>query len=255
MAQASPQLPHTSSRLIRFLNDLAISEVSVSHKHFTARLAQLIDLSDSITLSTTHSRLKTTVFERAPVSIEAVKAQFLKVQTSLVQFIVNSFTAGTGPGLIKLPAAVAYSGDAATTAYQPYQRFYAAHQRQIDLKVRKLQSLIRDSASGISPELAQLCVLDSTLGDMLADHARKCFGVIPKLLERRFEHLLLENAQALSQADELEDAWKQTLEQFCTEIRGLLLAETETRLLPVLGLIEAINEATDNEAPTTIVTT
>lgn len=253
MAQASPQLPQTGSRLIRFLNDIAVSEVGVSHKHFTARLAQLIDLSDSITLSTTHSRLKTMVFEREPVSVEGVKAEFLRVQTSLVQSVVNSFT--LGPSRIKLPATVAYSAQSATTACEPYQRFYAAHQRQIDLTVRKLQSMVRDSASGLSPELAQLSALDATLGDMLADHSRKCFGVIPKLLEQRFEHLLLENQQGLSHAGELEYAWKQTLEQFCTEIRGLLLAETETRLLPVLGLIEAINEASDHDAPTTIVTT
>ena len=42
---------------------------------------------------------------------------------------------------------------------------------------------------------------------------------------------------------------EKVLEQFCAQLRELLLAEIETRLLPALGLIEAINQNSDRNSP------
>ncbi len=56
MTQALPQVSLGSSRLVRFLTDLSVSDTQVSHRQFTERLGQLIDFSDSINLSAAHAR-------------------------------------------------------------------------------------------------------------------------------------------------------------------------------------------------------
>ena len=56
MTQAQPQIPATASRLVRFLAELVDTNTTITHKHFTERLGQLIDFSDSVALSAAHAR-------------------------------------------------------------------------------------------------------------------------------------------------------------------------------------------------------
>ena len=60
--------------------------------------------------------------------------------------------------------------------------------------------------------------------------------MIPQLLEKYFDRLLQQN----------QGQWQQVHQQLCSKMQELLLAEIEARLLPVLGLIEATNEHSDN---------
>ena len=242
MAQAQLQLPQNGSRLIRLVTDLTTSNRYETHKHFTERLAQLIDLSDSIALASAHHTIETMTFEPKAVTTEAVNGDFLETRRVITQSVSNSFLPDPGPGRIKLPDALTNTGEDAASACEPYLVFYAAHQGQIGLQIQRLQSRTREAATGLAPGLARLCVLDKTLGDPLAVHSRKIYGVIPRRLgihfQQRFEECRLRTADQADQAD----CWMELHEQFCTEMRGLLLAEIETRLQPVLGLIEAINE-------------
>ena len=237
MTQASPHLTPGVSRLVRALNELQVADDTVSHKQFGQRLAQLIDLADSINISSAHGKLRSMAFEPVTGSNEAIKQEFLRARTALIEPVIKSFDPASGHSRLKLPlpeeptAAVDKAHAAA-----PYLSFYTAHQRQIDVKVQRLQILVRDAVAGLSPELAQLCALDTALGDTLVVHSRKFFAVIPQLLEQYFDRLLQQN----------QGQWQQLHQQLCSKMQELLLAEIEARLLPALGLIEATNEHSDN---------
>jgi len=241
MTQNPPQLSLNASRLVRFLSDLAVSNVEISHEHFSERLGSLIDLSGSIKLSEAHSKLSRLAFELTTDSTETVKASFLRVRASIVQSIIKSFIPGGPPSRIRLPKPKVGGSTEKTVAYEPYLKFYVAHQIDIHSRVQSLQSQVREAVSGLSPELAQLSALDAAVGDALAVRSRDFFAIVPRLLEKRFKQLHDEQQQDANNPD----SWLQAgggLEQFCSEMRGLLLAELEVRLQPVLGLVEAVNE-------------
>ncbi len=231
--------PVTGSRLVRALSDLAVSDVQVSHRHFARRLGRLIDLSDSISLSSVHGEMKNAHFEAGPASGEAITAEFLRVRNGLVSTIVKSFSPGQSRVRIRFPRAESDAPDAGGSGYEPYGKFYAAHQRDMEFKIQQLQGQVRGVAAGASPQLAQLASLDKALGDTLQVHTRKFFASIPRLLSRRFEHLL-------SDYDNRTDTWGQLMQLFSRDVQGLLLAEVETRLLPTQGLIEALHTTSES---------
>jgi hypothetical protein len=101
---------------------------------------------------------------------------------------------------------------------------------------------VRESVSGFSPALAQLAALDTALGDPISAHTRRIFAVVPRLLQKRFEFLIEQYRQASAGNQREQNLWHQTHAQFRSDMQGLLLAEIDTRLLPVLGLIEALDE-------------
>ena len=234
-----------SSRLIRFLSQWELANVEVSHSHFVDRLGQLIDFSDSINLASTHRDLSSMAFEARPYSLEDSKALFLRVRSVIVQSIVKSTTPNVASGGRALPNP--NNGDEAELmmSFEPYRLFYVLQQRDMDTKIRNLRAQIRQEMKGASPKLAQLSALDTALGDTLFTNTRKFFSVVPKLLAKRFEYLLQahQSAVANDQASDNPAHWIAPggwMDQFYKEIQGLLLAELEVRLQPVLGLIEAL---------------
>ena len=266
MTQALPHVSLNGSRLIRFLTELSVSDVEVSHKHFTEKLGRLINFSDSITLSEAYGKLSAMEFVAEEVSAEfgkeAAKEEFLRVRAALVQSIIQSFVPDVGPATVKLPFPKTDASSETLRAFEPYHRFYAAHQREIDFKVQSLHLIVRDMASGSSKELAQLAALDSALGEVLSVHIRKLFAVTPKLLGKRFGYLMQEQLlqeqqfqEQLSQEQLFEQQqaddpslWVKPggwLDKFYKEMQGMLLAELDVRLQPVLGLVEALNQQVD----------
>lgn len=246
MTRTSQQAPLNDSRLIRFLSCLDVSDVEVSHKHFTERLGELIDLSGSISLSSMLGELPKTVFEPATISEDVIKVEFLRVRKLLVETIIDSFLPGSVSSRIRLPELKVDNSGKMLVAFEPYHRFYAIHQREIGAKVQKLRLYVRGAVSGLSPKLCQLSVLDAALDDMLSIQSRKSFLVVPKLLEKRFKQLLHEHQQIHTGDLDFDDPelWMQAggwLEKYCGEMQGMLLAELDVRLQPVQGLIEAIN--------------
>lgn len=235
------QLSLNGSRLVRFLAELAVSNIAHTRKGFAQRFGQLIDLSDSINLSNVHGELRRMKFEPLDITRDTIHQEFLRVRQSVVQNVIKSFAPHRGPSAVRVAFPNVSIDDDAT--FEPFQRFYLAHQREIDLRTQYIQSYVRDGVAGLSPTLAKLSALDSAVGDTLAAHTRKAFAVIPKLLAKRFEHLLEEHQQGALPLEEDQNQkpapWLKTLR---SDMQGLLLAELEVRLLPVLGLIEAIDE-------------
>lgn len=249
MAQTSSRTPIHSSKLIRFLTDLDLAEVEASPQHFAERLGQLFDFSDALILSSAleesvPSNLSSTVIdgESALRDAASLKEGFLLARRNLVNSVIKSCSPTEGATRIKLPAIKT----SATVTYEPYRRFYLAHQQDIDGRTRHLRTNVRNALSHASPALSQLANLDATLDDILWERSRKLFSTIPTLLEKRFEHWRNTHSKTLGDSQHVDDParWMlpdQWLGRYCSEMQSLLLAEVDIQLQPVLGLVEAFN--------------
>lgn len=248
MAQPSTLIALHSSRLIRLLTELAVSEVEPSTRRFGDRFGQLFALSDSISLSQMHSELASTEFESRNVDIHALSQEGLAIQKKLVESISQRFVAETDKASARnrFPALREGANAEQITTYSSYLAFYANLQREMDREIQHLLSVVRDGASGLSPELAKLVVIDTELGTTLASHSRKLLGQVPRLLERRFDYLRQHHHQSLF--DEAQDdcqSWIKPggwLDTFRLDMHQTALAELDLRLQPAIGLLEAIQQ-------------
>jgi hypothetical protein len=226
MTQILSKARYNSSRLVRLLSSFGSQPPDISPLSADQRLGSLIDLSDSIRISAAQLRPPIENFEASAVSIERVRGDFLEVRAKLLTGIDTSFAPAERYCRIRLPL---FDPDQETAAtVEPYQRFYASHQREMDFRIQGLRERTRTVAAGCSPELAQLVKLDTTLSDVMSAHSRRSFAGIPGQLAARFEQML--NSEQLSVA----------YQQFCRDLKALLNAEIDTRLLPILGLVEAL---------------
>lgn len=231
------------SRLIRFLAELDAAEEQVPHPRFVQRLGQLIDLSDAMTLSETLRHSAPVAAATEGSSDWQPEGEFLRVRTNLVKGIMGSFARDEAHSRIRLPEPGQFSANPNEARHEPYVRFYRAHQREMELRVKGLQVRAREYALRFPGQLSRLAELDRVLAETFAVRTRQCFAVLPALVGSRYRLLLPEQDQ--SQMEAVEQAG---LEQLQVEIRGLLLAELDTRLLPVQGLVEAIAEQADDAA-------
>ena len=247
MSQAVTSASLGSSRLIRFIADLSVCEAELSHKQFADRLGSLIDFSDSIILSAAHLNLPTMAYEPTDDSTRNVNEEFLKIRSGLVQNIIRSTTPDAEPGRIKLPSLARGATPEEVLDFEHYHRFYALHQREMDLKIQHLRQQVRDEIATISPGLAQLAVLDGAISDTLLVHTRRFLAVVPRLLEKRFQQLRQnhQGPQGELALEDNPDNWLRPggwLARVYRDIQGLLLAELDVRIQPVMGLIEALNK-------------
>lgn len=250
MNQASRRASAANSTLIRLLIDLNVVEVEPCQTSFAERLGQFFDFSEAIRLSAVQTDAlpsDNTAPTRHPdlASGGGITEEFLQVRRTLISAIVKSCAPGSSDTYIRLPVLSLAASIEMPGAYEPYHRFYLAHQRDIAARVRHLRSSVRKNISGASPALAQLTALDATLDDILWERTRKLFSTVPKLLQMRFEHLLNSHHQIESTQRIQSEQW---IGQFCREMQMLLLAELDVQLQPVLGLIEAFDkEANRNQ--------
>lgn len=251
MTQASAQAPHHYSRLVRLLSDFSVADIQATSRDFADRLGQLLGFADSIILADALKPQRAVTGASTCAAAEAIKAAFLQGQNSLVTLIFSSCTPGAESTRVRWPA---LNATPVPVIYEPYERFYLALQRQLDTGVRGLRSSVRDGMTRVSTGLAQLAALDLALEDRLWSHSRRFYGVIPRILEQRFQHLNLqkpdqpEPARPASQQRQVaSDRPVEWQSQFCRETRSLLLAELELRLQPVMGLIEALDQEALNQ--------
>ena len=247
---------HDSS-LIRILADLCLVEAAESKPVFAERLGQWLDLSDAITLHATHNAraVGSSAAQSGVQSVAgvAVEEEFIRVRTALVESITKSCSANMDEAHIRLPTPKPGVGIEVAAVYEPYRRFYIAHQGAMELRVRPLRTRARQALSRASTALEQLAALDEALDRILCVRERQLLSTVPLLLEKRFEQLLKAHPQppvGTRQADApaLRRQPGEGLADFCKELQEVLLAELDLRLQPTLGLIEALrNEANKHQ--------
>ena len=180
----------------------------------------------------------------AVLSAEALTRHVDKVRLQLVQSISQGAPTGSGLTRIDMPPAELDEPSDPKTAYEPYRRFYAAHQRQMESAIRSLRSQVRGQLSKSSSALQQLATLDAAFENILSEREAVLLGKVSKLLEKRFAQAIKQHLK--KQADSAADgatpvqplAWLMPLRQ---GLRSALLAELDTRLQPTLGLLDAFN--------------
>lgn len=261
MTQSLPRTNFNSSKLIRFLADLSLVDAAeskpASKQAFAERLGQWLDFSDAIALHAAHSpgAVPAGMPSVANGAVENESKEFARTRTALVNSITKSCSPDAGETRIRFPtpqpgtAMAAIEANKLATAYEPYRRFYAAHQNEMESALRPLRAHLRKALAKASATLAQLAALDAALDKILGVRERQLLATVPLLLESRFGQLLATHRQRLADSGQADDParWMQPggwLADFCRDLQGVLLAELDVRLQPATGLIEAFsNEA------------
>lgn len=111
------------------------------------------------------------------------------------------------------------------------------------LRVQVLRQMLKGS-----PALRQLVALDAVMEQMLGAREQKLWTSVPVYLERRLEHWRQHHQQTVAtQAGEDDPIrWRQAggwIADFQRDMRDMMLAELHQRLQPILGLMEAAQNA------------
>ncbi len=242
MASVSTIPTARGSRLVQALCELTEVQVREGAGPFAQRLGSLVDLADSIQLAAIQTGLEDMPFRPDVVSANGITRHFMAERGAIIRSVVRASVPGASTSRIRFPQV---SGDTTLSEAQspePYLSFYVAQQSEIDFKVRRLQETVREQMSGLAVELARLAALDRALGQSIAGHSRGFFSAVPALLRSRFDKLLADYRETVPEDGRTTNSWLPQVERFRLELRGLLLAEIETRLLPATGLVEAVTE-------------
>lgn len=256
MTRAPTRTNFHSSRLIRVLADLAMMETTEPGTAFAEKLALWLDHNEAInlygTLSASAANPPAATAGLRPGAGVAIGEAFTRVSAALESAIINMGAPVAGKARMELPAPTLEVPLVLATAYEPYRRYYLAHQRDMEASIRPLRAKVRDVLARAAPALKTLAGLDAALGGMLAERETKLLATVPKLLEKRFAHLFKAHQQLLLK-NELPDNpayWMHAggwLARFRNDLQTVLLAELELRLQPTLGLMEALNHETSKQ--------
>lgn len=230
---------------MRTLADLELAGSAAPGSAFAEKLGLWVSFTDAIALSAIHGQAAASARTKrtSRQSTIAIEDEVASARASLVNWITRRGTLRGGKALIKLPEPPETSPLGAA-AFEPYRRFYAAHQREMDASLAPLRARVRAVLSQATPALQQLAALDATLDMILRDRESKLLAKVTSLLQKRFVDLLKSHQHALP-ADGHTDtpalwmkdgAW---LARFCQELQTVLLAELDLRLQPIAGLLEA----------------
>ncbi len=249
MTQGLPRTRFNSAELVRVLTELAVAEVTDPRQDLAARLSEWVDLKDALALyAALHSRPPAPAARALPAA--SLHAELARVRAELAA----GFTADPGPqgqrrvalrSALALPTPLPHEAPATTADFAPFQRDYLAHQRAMAARIAPLRAAVRSALSRQSSALRQLAGLDAVMEQALAAREARLLATVPALLGRRFTHLL-EAHQRTRDASRPDDparwmapgAW---LARFCAERQQVLLAELALRLMPVAGLLAALD--------------
>lgn len=267
MTSAPARAHINSSRLVRFLTENALLSAAPAQDHLGQKLGdwlnfrQAIALHGILTPETPQAATTTTTTTPAKqarraglMTAETLARHIEKVRADLVHAITHGAPAGSGMARIELPAPELDDPVEPKTAFEPYRRFYAAHQRQMENSLRLLRAQVRNQLSKSTPALQQLAILDAAFEQILSEREAVLLGKVSKLHEKRFTqalklHLKQQAEAALADTPQAThngnpSAWLMPLRQ---ALRTSLLAELDTRLQPTLGLLEAFTQENPKE--------
>ena len=239
---------------MRTLADLEVAGSAASASGFTEKLGLWVSFTDAIALSALHSQAPASA-QAKPLARRSVKGADLddeleRVRAGLVNLITQRGALAGGKAVNKLPEPPD-TVPVGAAAFEPYRRFYAAHQREMEASIGTLRVRMRAALAPVSPPLQQLAALDAALDRILCEREGKLLAKVASLLQKRFMHLYRTHQQAF-QDDGLTDQpalWMKSggwLARFCHEMQTVLLAELDLRLQPTLGLLEAYKNETQS---------
>jgi len=225
------------SRLIQLLQQLHLSKRPVSAYNVAEKLGGLIDLSLSVSLSTTLGGLRRVAGGEEPLPRDFLRQQLLQAREQWLAALVASCDPSQRTGAVALPRLnLDFDESDIATAAQPFARFYALQQSEMEHHISGLQRQVREVLKHSSAEMARLAVLDKSLFEIMAKQTRRAFGTLPPLIAKHWIWHYQHRAATTGSDDAAQPAWYQ---HFLNDLRDILLAELDIRLQPVIGLIEA----------------
>ncbi|PIT75028.1 DUF3348 family protein [Limnohabitans sp. G3-2] len=257
MTRALPRTHLNSSRLTRFLTQNAMIDAAPVADDVGQKLGDWLNFRQAIAL---HGVLNPEQPTAAPppahlrravtMTGEALTRHVEKVRAQLEQSIAQGAPPGSGLARIDMPPAEMAEAMEPKTAFEPYRRFYAAHQRQMETSIQTLRSQVRGQLSQSSPRLQQLAALDAAFENILSEREAVLLAKVSKLHEKRFAQALKQHLKKQAEAADAGaqakpapamSAWLLPMRQ---ALRTALQAELDTRMQPVWGLLEAFNTHT-----------
>lgn len=258
MTRPLPRAHFNSSPLVRFLTENAMLEPAQETEDVGQKLGDWLNFRQAIHLQgvlqsdiNSADPLPAHIQRVAPISPTALANHVDKVRAQLAASITQGAPAGSGLALIQMPAAELDEPIDPKTAFAPYRRFHAAHQRQMENSVRSLRASVRLQLTKRGGSLQQLATLDAAFENILSEREALLLGKVIKMLEKRFVqalklHLKRQN-ETQPDTDIPAGAPQQGLSWLIPHrqaLRTALLAELDTRLQPTLGLLEALTSET-----------
>ena len=247
MAPVTPLTTFNSSRLTRFLADLAVADVADGKQSFAERLGLWLDWKDAISLSAalneSGGRADARLHPSSPD--DALAADVARVRRVLADSIAGDEVSGSGKARITHPAPVAGEAPESAGDFTPYRHYHLAHQRTMEANIVPLRARVRAALASRSPSQSRLAAVDAALDEALRERERRVFSMVPVLLEKHFQRLRTAHQADLARRQEPDnpDRWMQAggwLARYCQDMQGALLAELDTRLQPVEGLLAAL---------------
>ena len=258
MTRPLPRAHFNSSPLVRFLTENAMMEAVQATEDVGRQLGDWLDFRQAIALQSVlqagpnpSETLPAHLQRAAPIKPGALANHVDKVRAQLAESITQGAPAGSGLALIQMPAAELDEPIDPKTAFAPYRRFHAAHQRQMETSVRSLRASVRLQLTKRGGRLQQLATLDAAFENILSEREALLLGKVSKMLEKRFVQALKlhlkQHNEAVLDTDSPPSASQQGLSWLMPHrqaLRTALLAELDTRLQPTLGLLEALTSET-----------
>ena len=255
MTQAVPRTRFNSAELVRRLAELAVADVVDPKQTFAERLGEWLDFKDALAV---YSALNSTAGSTPGrgASVAALRAEWLRVRASLASAIVAAGAAQPDGANLARPTPLANASAESAADFAPFHRHYLAHQRAMVAAIVPLRAGVRAALGQHSAALKQLAALDAVMEQTLSAREAGLLATVPVLLGKRFEQLFAAHRRARQVAEtdgtasppEQDDDpadWMQPggwLAQFCAEMQRVLLAELELRLMPVAGLLAAVDQ-------------
>ncbi len=269
MTQGVSRTRFNSAGLVRILAELAVADVADSKQTFAERLGEWLDLKDALAL---YSALNSAAGHSPPGAppAAALRKRLAQVRGELAAAVAAAGTAQPGGANLALPTPLPNAAPESAADFAPFHRYYLAHQRAMAAAVGPLRASARAVLSGRSAALRQLAALDAVLDQALAAREASLLATVPVLLGKRFvqlfeAHQREREAAASDTAGQAVTAgpaatgegtagagaapddparWMQPggwLARFCAELQRVLLAELDLRLMPVAGLVAALD--------------
>ena len=278
MTQAVSRTRFNSAGLVRMLAELAVADVADPKQTFAERLGEWLDFKDALALYSALNSAATGAPSRAAPAA-ALRGQLVQVRGELAAAVAAAGTTQPGGTNLALPTPLPNAAPESAADFAPFHRYYLAHQRAMAAAVSPLRASARTALAGQSAALRQLAALDAVFDQALAAREASLLATVPVLLGKRFAHLYAAHrrereaaapdvagqaapdaagqaatAGAVATGEGTPGAgappddparWMQPggwLVRFCAEMQRVLLAELDLRLMPVAGLVAAVDK-------------
>ena len=219
-----------TSRLQRLLDHWTGAEAEAPRQDVAERLGQWLGMHDALRLQAAQQLVVSG--EHAPAGVE--------------RSVADADALGLECRRLRAALQAAIAAEQADPALGPeagfpaYHRRYLGHQRRLQASIDSLRGRARQALAEASPELARLALLDGSVQQLFGAREQKLLAQVPLFLKERFERLHRQEPDETG-AVPLPLAWFDT---FRRDVQEALLAELETRLQPVLGMIDALHQDT-----------